>query len=148
MKTRKKIAILIILSFILILSIILFHNYIERKTDSQIKYILGMIAITLNFDNPPIINYGSYNIKDNETISCKDFAFSFVVLYNDRFGDKAKVVGSSNHAFVKIGSIILEHQQSPGSFKRDFRGENIDYNIKYHYRIREQDKEIIRKYLR
>jgi hypothetical protein len=68
-------------------------------------------------------DYSVYNIVNRSFITCVDFAFSFVGLY----GKGSQVIFNEGHAFVLIGSLIVEPQDLQG---KQFSG--VDYSKVYY----------------
>jgi len=110
--------------------------YIHSDRTSSIDTVKAEKIIILlhkkfdNYEGGFFINYPRYWLDDNnkEDIDCKDYSFAFAILY----GPPAKVAYNNKHAFVVVGSNIVEPQQrieKNGIIDLNYRFTGVDYSI-------------------
>ena len=114
------------------------NNKIDIDKAAKIVYKLQ----ELDSNDPPLMSYLHYGMKNNDKISCQDYAISFAILY----GTPAQLAYNENHAFVVINGVIVEPNQR-GTFNIRDRMNGVDYYIKYRLgNFREEDIILIKNY--
>lgn len=104
---------------------------IERATE-----ITQIISERISYgDSGSLLDsYNKYGLADRSYIHCKDFAFAFVSLY----GNEAQVAYNEDHAFVLIGSTVIEPNQN--DFRLDYRLSGASYRPDHVVKIKTSDQ--------
>jgi len=112
----------------------------EMEFNEKYLYVREVMKAKMNFKQTPLIKYDYYGWPNDKDVNCKDWSFAFVTLW----GKDAELLVTKGHAFARVGKRIIEPQND--NYKQRILTTNYD-NYKV-VKIREEDKEAIRRYFR